>query len=171
MRRITVSTLDNNSIDWKQIEDQLRKSFNRLAVLPILTNSANIDLMLEGSLASRIATDRGYTVHNISEILSTHLMPVPKAQRPISVTEKLRRICAGNSIFIWCRLSLLFLPELEINVFKLLLDISRSHTIIAFLNCQYNHQKIWYGKKGHPEYQEYSIKDIYIIRQSLGPIG
>jgi len=141
----------------------LQSGYYHLGVLPV-TMGAD-----EKRFAERIAHSCGGSTLNVGLKLSELLMELPSPQRAVRAPLELQALMPTAPCVVLYHLPILFHPELQLNVFRLLLQMSRNVPIIALLSCRYDERGIWYAEPGHPEYQRHAIEDLHLISsQDIG---
>ena len=138
--------------------ETLQSRYYRLGILPI---SPDTD---EERLAKQVVQSCGGISLNVGLTLSERLMEIPMSQRPLRTPIELGALLPQTPCaVVLYHLPLLFHPELQTNGFRLLLQLSRNMPMIALLCCRYNERFVWYAEPGHPEYQQHTIEDVYLI--------
>ncbi len=137
----------------------LQLGYYHLGILPV---TPEVD---EERLANRIAQKCGGNSLNVGLTLSERLMEVSSSQRVVRAYSELQALLPTESYVVLYHLPILFHPELQLNVFRLLLQMSRGVPIIVLLPCRYDARWVWYAEPGHPEYQRHAREDLYIIKE------
>ena len=103
---------------------------------------------------------------NVNMELSKNLIAIPQSKRKYYVTEILQEILMSRTEEIICLdyLELLFHPELAVNPFQLLRDISRTKTLVISWRGNIEGDVLVHAEPGHPEYKRQWVEDAIIIR-------
>jgi len=142
---------------------KLQSGYYHLGVLPV-TMGAD-----EERFAEQIAHLCGGNTLNVGLKLSELLMELSRSQRAVRAPLELQSLLPTAPCVVLYRLPILFHPELQLNVFRLLLQMSRNVPIITLLSCRYDDRFLWYAEPGRPEYQRHAIEDLHLISsQELG---
>jgi len=145
-----------NSIQ-SSIMKTLKSGYYHLGILPITTE------LHEEEFAKQIAESCDGNILNVALLLSEELMDISSSQRAVHAPSELQSLLPTAPYVVLYHLSILFHPELQLNVFRFLLEMSRNTPIIALLSCQYDEHWLWYAEPGHPEYQRYAREELYLI--------
>jgi ABC-type uncharacterized transport system ATPase component len=117
------------------------------------------------SALSKIAKELGIRVISINLELSYRLLELTTKQRVIKLPEVLDDITnTGSPIVVFDNLEILFDKELKQNPLRLLQGISRNRLVLASWNGRIEEGRLIYAEPDHPEYQNYELKDILIVR-------
>ncbi|MFQ6039824.1 MAG: BREX-3 system P-loop-containing protein BrxF [Candidatus Poribacteria bacterium] len=143
---------------------KIQSGYYHLGILPVTTE------MDEEKIATQIAQLSGGSTLNVGLKLSELLMELPSSQRAVRAPSELQALLPTAPYIVLYHLPILYHPELQLNVFRLLLQLSRNVPIIALLPCRYDDRWLWYAELGHPEYQQHAREDLYII-QAAKDIG
>ena len=153
----------------------LQLDYYHLGILPVTpeVQEATHDFVLgdEERLAKRLAESCGGSTLNVGLTLSERLMEVSSSQRAVRAPLELQALLSTASCVMLYHLPILFHPELQLNVFRLLLQMSRSIPIIALLPCRYDERWVWYAEPGHSEYQRHTREDLYIIQAATDNVA
>ena len=106
---------------------KLQSGYYHLGVLPVTMGTD------EERFAEQIAHLCGGNTLNVGLKLSELLMELPNLQRAVRVASELQALLPTGPCVVLYHLPILFRPELQLNVFRLLLQMSRSIPIIALL--------------------------------------
>ena len=103
---------------------------------------------------------------NVNMELSEKLIAIPQSNRKYYVTEFLQEILMGRTEEIICLdyFELLFHPELAVNPFQLLRDISRNKTLVISWRGNIEGDALVHAEPGHPEYKRQTVEDAIIIK-------
>lgn len=101
-------------------------------------------------------------VLNLNLALSSELIVLPRAKRPLMVDGILQKIFAAfhcGEVFCMDNLELLFDSELKIDPLRVITQWSRSKIIIASWLGTYDGDRLTYGEPSHPDYRSYLLAD------------
>ena len=103
---------------------------------------------------------------NVNIELSEKLIAISQSKRKYYVTEFLQEIIMGREEQIICLdyFELLFHPELAVNPFQLLRDISRNKTLVISWRGNIEGDVLVHAEPGHPEYKRQAVEDAIIIK-------
>ena len=103
---------------------------------------------------------------NVNMELSEKLIAVSQSKRKYYVTEFLQEILMGRTEEVICLdyIELLFHPELAVNPFQLLRDISRNKTLVISWRGSMEGDALVHAEPGHPEYRRQTVEDSIIIK-------
>lgn len=137
--------------------ETLQSGYYHLGILPV-TPEAD-----DETLAKQIAKSCGGNTLNVGLTLSERLMDMSSSQRAVRANLELQTLLPTTPCVVLYYLPILFHPELQLNVFRLLLQMSRNVPIIALLQCRYDKREVWYAEPGHPEYQRHAVEELHLI--------
>lgn len=103
---------------------------------------------------------------NVNMELSEKLIAIPQSKRKYYVTEFLQEIIMGRNEEIICLdyIELLFHPELAVNPFQLLRDISRNKSLVISWRGIIEGDTLIHAEPGYPEYKRQVVEDAIIIK-------
>ena len=103
---------------------------------------------------------------NVNMELSEKLIAISQSKRKYDVTEFLQEIITEREEEIICLdyFELLFHPELAVNPFQLLRDISRNKTLVISWRGKIEDDVLIHAEPGHPEYKRQAVEDAIIIK-------
>jgi hypothetical protein len=103
---------------------------------------------------------------NVNLELSEKLLVIPGMKRKYYVTEFLQEIIIAKEEEIVCLdfLELLFSPELAINPFQLIRDISKNKVLILSWRGNIEGNVLIHAEPGHPEYTKEIVTEGLIIQ-------
>lgn len=103
---------------------------------------------------------------NVSMELSEKLIAISQSKRKYYVTEFIQEILMERTEEIICLdyIELLFHPELAVNPFQLLRDISRNKTLVISWRGTMEGDALVHAEPGHPEYKRQTVEDAVIIK-------
>lgn len=109
------------------------------------------------SLLRRLAEEDGYEYHNVSLELASASLTESSARSSLSIPEVLRDIIdtSDGKVPLLDHIELLFAPSLQLDVLRLLRDLSRTGPIVVAWPGEYKRDKLTYARPGHPEFREY----------------
>jgi Cdc6-like AAA superfamily ATPase len=109
------------------------------------------------SLLRRLAEEDGYEYHNVSLELASVSPTDSSTRTPFSIPEVLRSIVGapGGKVSLLDHIELLFVPPLQLDVLRLLRDLSRTDPLVVAWPGEYKVDKLTYAQPGHPEFREY----------------
>jgi hypothetical protein len=140
--------------------ETLQSGYYHLGILPVTPATD------EERLAKQIAQVCGGSTLNVGLMLSERLMEVSSSQQAVRAPLELQALLPKAACVVLYHLPILFHPELQLKVFRLLLQLSRTVPIIALLPCRYDERWVWYAQPGHSEYQRHARGELYIIKES-----
>lgn len=103
---------------------------------------------------------------NVNMELSEKLIAISQSKRKYYVTEFLQGIIMDRTEEIICLdyFELLFHPELAVNPFQLLRDISRNKVLVISWRGNIEGDSLIHAEPGHPEYKRQAVEDAIIIK-------
>lgn len=103
---------------------------------------------------------------NVNLELSKKLLTIPQTKRKYYVTEFLQEIILAKEEEIVCLdfLELLFSPELALNPFQLVRDISKNKVLIISWRGNIKGNVLLHAEPGHPEYKKEAVTEGLIIQ-------
>lgn len=103
---------------------------------------------------------------NVNMELSEKLITIPQSKRKYYVTEYLQKIIMERTEKAICLdyFELLFHPEMAVNPFQLLRDISRNKTLIISWRGNIENNALIHAEPGHPEYKKQVVEEAIIIK-------
>lgn len=146
--------LDKLSAVLQSIESQ----YHRLIVLVNCENEQKLEIM--GVLGG---SDSKAPV-NVNLALSASLIEYSIKQRPLKVAEIMTNLVNESpSPVLLDKLDILFDPSLQTDPLAMLQSLSKSKTIIAFLEGNLKDNKLYYAEPGYLEYRSYPVQDFVAI--------
>lgn len=94
------------------------------------------------------------------------LLSSPNRRRPVVAVEEFQRAVDGQDaagIILLDHLNVLFLPELQLDPLKLLLDSARNRVVVANWPGVFKEQRLEYAFSGHSEHGSWSAQDCSIV--------
>lgn len=94
------------------------------------------------------------------------LLSSPNRRRPVVAVEEFQRAVDGQNaagVILLDHLDVLFLPELQLDPLKLLLDSARNRVVVANWPGVFKKQRLEYAFGGHPEHGSWSAQDCSIV--------
>ncbi len=107
----------------------------------------------------------GIPVINVNLELSREMLHLTERQRILKLENLFKKVISdvNSEIVLLDNVEILFDPSLEHDPLAVLKKISRNLTLVAALSCRLESDKLIYANSGHPEYKEYSLKDLIIV--------
>jgi hypothetical protein len=152
--------------------DEITQTIQRFGQTPEIYRHRLIMLIMPLRNESRysleeFAIQHGFRYINISLELSRRLLDIPRSKHSVQTPQVLNREIVGSEhdqpLFL-DNLAVLHEPSLKLDPVRWLLEVARRRTVIATWAGGYASEHLNYAEPGHPEYNQYSTKDIVVIR-------
>lgn len=108
-------------------------------------------------------THAGYQRHALNQPLANMLLSLPDNERTTNVRETVLSLIPRRSPIYLVDDEMLFDPRYEIDVHKLLYEISRKQRLVVKWCGRLVVQVLVYAEPSYPEYKKYPIADYDII--------
>lgn len=119
-----------------------------------------------GDSVKVFSEQENYPYLNISLELSEKLVEIDPTKRKYYVTEYLQEIILKRESNVVCidYIELLFHPQLAIDPFHLLEDISKNKVLITCWRGKIEGNTLIHAEPGHPEYKKQKVTESFIIQ-------
>lgn len=107
------------------------------------------------SLLLRLTEQHSGVYHNVNLELASTLPDGPPTQSIPGILHNIADNIPGKDILFLDHIELLFTPSLQLDVLRLLWDLSRVSPIVVAWPGEYKGNKLTYAQPGHPEFREY----------------
>jgi len=141
-------------MDFEKLSNKIQETKGKYYKLILLLSpfaETNTKCLKEASKALN------YPYINFSLVLAGKLMDIPAYRRRSQIVNLLPNLVRGYSedVLFFDHIEILFLPDLGVDPFRALQQMSRNKTIVVGWTGEYDGKKMTYASQGHPEYKRY----------------
>jgi hypothetical protein len=108
---------------------------------------------------------KDWTWINIGSKLSEAMLGVPEKERSYIVMEQLRTLVsdAPGTKLVLDQIDILFFPDFQLDVLKLLTQLDRNKRVIAIWPGSYQANKLRYSEPEYADYHEYDLQQYDVL--------